>query len=53
MDLANLAINYETIDPYPVIETISNKVKDLPECIFRSQLNTRSENYWTVISKKT
>jgi len=23
------------------------------ECIFRSQLDTHSENYWTVISKKT
>jgi len=29
--LANLALNYETIEPYPIVETISDKAKDLLE----------------------
>jgi len=30
-ELANLSLSYETIEPYPIIETISDKAKDLPE----------------------
>jgi len=30
-ELASLSLSYETIEPYPVIETISDKAKDLPD----------------------